>query len=241
MPFQRALQDGEQQVCYQCRPYLCLDGVCGLPIEVPQREILFYLLEERLYPPTPAVYPDYSLGRHVEIVGKEGNQFGALPLLHVDVGDYTGNVVYAALAEDDHLLPAFHEAFRVLEHEVDKRLVFEILLHLCDIHHAIVGEFLEFCVVDTGTVHSDNVVMRVMPRGEHEGIVRGGGGELYVARHVLVAFEYGVNLYPALLPACLGMASGPLEYGVGKQCDGCRIYNPEPLYPCCRVVTAAVR
>ncbi len=45
-PFERPLYQCQQQVCDECHPYLDLDGIGTLPIEVTQGEILFYLPKE---------------------------------------------------------------------------------------------------------------------------------------------------------------------------------------------------
>ena len=42
--FDSLLHDHEQQVCNERHPYLYLDGVGALSVEIPQREILFELL-----------------------------------------------------------------------------------------------------------------------------------------------------------------------------------------------------
>ena len=41
LPFQPFLHQHQQQICYQRHPYLYLDGICALAVEVFQREVLF--------------------------------------------------------------------------------------------------------------------------------------------------------------------------------------------------------
>ena len=57
-PFQPFLHYHEKEVCYKSDPYLYLDGVGALSIEVFQREVLFHLLEEQLNFPSLMVNGD---------------------------------------------------------------------------------------------------------------------------------------------------------------------------------------
>ena len=46
LPFQPFLHQHQQQICYQRHPYLYLDGICALAVEVFQRKVLFHLFEQ---------------------------------------------------------------------------------------------------------------------------------------------------------------------------------------------------
>ena len=56
-------------------------------IEISQGKVLLYLLEKRLDLPTTSVYRHYRLQRHVEIVGKQRDEFRLLAFLDIDVCD----------------------------------------------------------------------------------------------------------------------------------------------------------
>ena len=87
------------RLCNERDPNLYLDGVGTLPIEVSKREVLFYLLEKRLYLPPPAVDSYDSLHGHVKVVGKQGHQLWHLSLLDIHIGDDTCYMVDTALPE----------------------------------------------------------------------------------------------------------------------------------------------
>ena len=53
---QAFLHDHQQKVGNECYPYLYLDGIGALSIEVSQREVLLDLFEQQFYLPAPAVY-----------------------------------------------------------------------------------------------------------------------------------------------------------------------------------------
>ena len=123
-------------------------------------------------------------------------------------------MIDAVLAKHHNLLPIFHKSLRILVHAVNKNLVIEVLLHLCDINNATVCQFLEFGIIDVGAVHCRYLVTLVMARGEPERVVCSRRCELHVAGDSLVGVYHRVNLDTAFLIPRLGMSSHALENGV---------------------------
>lgn len=82
-------------------------------------------------------------------------------------------VADAVLPEYYHLFTVLHPAVRVHVHAVHQGLIFKVFLHLRDIDHVSLRQFLEFLVVDVCSVESHNLIMLEMTGSEHEGVVGG--------------------------------------------------------------------
>ncbi|CCX48544.1 unknown [Bacteroides sp. CAG:927] len=112
------------------------------------------------------------------------------------------------------LYPHFCKSVGSLIHHIAQYRIFKRFLHLGHIYHSSFGKLLKLFIVDVGTVHRHDIPF-VERRGfEHEGIVGGRRGELYVRRNALVGVDYSVNLDAALLLAGLGMPPNSFEKNV---------------------------
>ena len=151
------MEQCQQQIGNKSHPYLYLDGVGALAVEVSEWEVLLYLLEQRLYLPTATVYLYNSLYIHVKIVGQQRGKLKFV-LLYVHIGDYTRNMGDIILAEDDYLFAILHQSLLVLIHHVHLVLIDEIFFHLGDVNHVTFAKFLEFGIVDIRSVKRYNLL-----------------------------------------------------------------------------------
>ena len=146
-----------------------------------------------------------------------------------------------SLAEDDHLFPVFHLAVPVHIHAVHKNLIVKFPLHLGHVHHVPVRQLLKLLIVDVCPVHGEDLIMLVMARRKHEGVVGGSGREADVTWHALIGMYDGMDLDAAFLLTRPGMPAHALEDGVGEQRNGGGVYDTQPLYPLLAAVSPAVR
>ena len=68
------LEQRQQQVGDERHPYLYLDGIGTLAIEIAQGEIRLELFEELLYGPALLVYGHDVLIRHLQVVGEQADE-----------------------------------------------------------------------------------------------------------------------------------------------------------------------
>ena len=106
-PFHLSVYHSQQQIGNQADPYLGLDGVYALAVEILQREVLFQLLEEQLDLPSVVVDIDDFPLREVEVVGQ---QRGVLSVV--------GPVLYHTGGVHDTVLGELHFADRHLNEAV---------------------------------------------------------------------------------------------------------------------------
>ena len=175
------LQHHEQQVGDKRHPYLYLYGIGAFSIEIPQREVLFQLLEQQFYFPSLAVYGDYFRRIHLHVVRQQRDKPWFLP---VDVGirDYSRLVPYlvspfGALGEYGMPHPGLHKAFRKHDHRVRNSFMDKVLLHFRDINDALPCQLFKLRVVDIRPVHRDDIAIGITGGLEHEAVVGRGGGE----------------------------------------------------------------
>ena len=226
-------------------PYLYLDGVGTLAVEVSQWEVLFQLFEQQLYIPSLAVNRHNVLHTHLHVVGQERHEPRPC-LLDVDVSDNPRmvNDVLAVLdtfRESHMLFPVLHRSRRRHVHPVALDVVHEAFLHLRDIGHASFCELLELGVVDVRPVDGQDVSRRLVGRDKHEAVVGGRRREADVRRHPLVGVYVRVDLYAAFLPARFRTPPHALEKQVGEKRDGCGVYDLEAAQPLRHLPLSAVR
>ena len=77
-------------------------------------------------------------------------------------------MVDAVFPEHNHLLSVLHQALGILIHAVHKDLVTEVFLHLGDIYHTSVCQFLKFGIVDICTIKCYYIIVAVMTRSKHK-------------------------------------------------------------------------
>ena len=99
------------------------------------------------------------------------------------------------------LYSVLHQSIPGHIHCVAVDCIDKALLHLRDICHSTCRELLELGVVNVSPVDCQDVSGRVIGRLEHETVVRGGGGVLYVRRYSLVCVYVGMHLDSAFLLA----------------------------------------
>ena len=218
------LHDHEQKVCDERHPYLYLYGICTLPVEVSQWEVLLQLLEEQLNLPSLAVNPNNVLHFHLHVVGQQGHEPCLFPF-DVRICDdacmvYDVISILDMLTEDDVLHAILHESLGIHVHGVAFRLIDKILLHLRDIHHISCGQFLKLGIVDVCPVQRNDIPADIVGGAEHEAVVGGSRGEADVRGYTLVGMDIGVDLNPSLLLPALRMAAHTLEDEVGEERDG---------------------
>lgn len=156
-------------------PNLYLGGVGALPIEVFKREILFQLLEQQLYFPSLAVYVDDVFHLHGHVIGEQRYDF-RLFLRRIDIGDNTGLVfnILSALymfPELHDLDSTLHEAARQHMHCVRKSIIYKILLHLCHVCDATIGQFLKPGIVYVGPVHGNDISIVIIRGLQHKAVI----------------------------------------------------------------------
>ena len=82
-------------------------------------------------------------------------------------------------------------------------------------HHAPVGQFLKFLIIDIGTVKSHYLITIIVRRSEHERVVCSCGCKLHIARHAFIGMDYRVHLYATFMPPfffpALGCLPTPLK------------------------------
>ena len=150
-------------------------------------------------------------------------------------------MIDVSLPENNHLLTVFHQPVGILIHAVHQDIVFQALLHLCDIDDFPLREFLKFLVVDIRTVEGHNLFMAEMSVSEHERVICRRGGKLDIKVYALIGMNDGMNLDAFLLLPCLGMPTHTLENYVGEQCYGGGVNDSQPFHPFLRAITTAVR
>ena len=74
MSFDHSSDNGAQKICDKYYPSLYLDGIDTVPIEKVQWKILFQLLIERLYGPSPPIDFFYISDREFKVVGQKRNR-----------------------------------------------------------------------------------------------------------------------------------------------------------------------
>lgn len=114
-------------------------------------------------------------------------------------------------------------------------------LHFGDIHHASVGGFLEFGIVDICTVKCHYLVVAAMARGKHKGESLMAAEVNCTSQGPLVGVYDRVFFDAAFLLSRPGLPANSLENGIGEQRDGCGIDDSELLYPSFRAIASAVR
>ena len=75
--------------------------------------------------------------------------------------------------------------------------------HLGDVYDAASGQFLEFGIIDIGTVHRQHIAIVKISRFEHKRVVGGGRCELHIGGHPFIGMDDGMDLDAAFLSACL--------------------------------------
>ena len=149
--------------------------------------------------------------------------------------------IFDMLVEDDVLHTALHQSPGMHIHCVAHRLIDKALLHLGDVYHLSLGEFLKLGIVDIRPVQCDDVTAGVVGRAQHEAVAGGCRGEAYVRRNALVGVDVGMDLDTSLLLPRLGMPAHPLEDEVGEQRDGRGVDDLQTLEPCRYLPASAVR
>ena len=167
-----------------------------------------------------------------------------LPYIAID--DYMCLMTYCfstflLFDELDILHSHFHKTVRCLIHCVAQYRVFQLFFHFGNIYDTTIGKFLELFILDIGTVHSHHVAFAECRRFEHEGIVDGSRGKLYIRRYSLVGMDDGMHLDTTFLFASPRMPSHALEQQVGEKGDGRGVDDLKPLHPFGCLAAAAVR
>src|SRR5574344_700406 len=94
------------------------------------------------------------------------------------------------LGKSDLLYAHFHQPIWTLIYRVIRYIIFQILLHLRNIEHSSSRHFLELLIINVSTVHCYDVASMQCSRLEHEGVIGGCGGKLYIRRYPFICVYY---------------------------------------------------
>ena len=119
-----------------------------------------------------------------------------------------------------------HETTRQHVHCVRKSIIYKILLHLCHVCDATIGQFLKPGVVYVGPVHGNDISIVIIRGLQHKAVIGCGWCELDVRRHELVSVDIGVHFYTTLLFPGLGM---PAYASHGRQDSEARAWDDEKI------------